>query len=84
MWSNWNNLRFLYRTVSLCIIQVSICRSLRKRQRVERQARLANKVNTIKEHMKQQEQALESDWSVSWLLVGFVIMIGYCAYYILS
>ena len=72
------------KTISLYMKQISIHRSLRKRQRVEKQARIANKVNTIKEHMKQQEQALESDWSVSWLLVGFVIMIGYCAYYVLS
>ena len=64
--------------------QISVRRSLGKRQRVEKQTRIANKVNTIKKHMKQQEQALESDWSVSWLLVGFVIMIGYCAYYVLS
>ena len=51
--------------------------------RDERQARLEDKVHVIKDNMKKNEDGFESDWSIPWLLVGFVVMLGYCAYYII-
>ena len=61
-----------------------MCRLSRKKLRDERKARLDSKVRDIKEAMKRNEGDFESDWSIPWLLVGFVVMLGYCAYYIIQ
>jgi len=55
----------------------------RRRFRGERRARLDKTVQGIKDNMRKNEQDYESDWSIPWLLVGFVVMLGYCAYYII-
>ena len=56
----------------------------RKRIRQEKRARIDSKVRDIKEAMRKREGDFESDWSIPWLLVGFVVMLGYCAYYIIQ
>ena len=58
---------------------------LKKRAREEERARLSSKVQSIKEAMRKGEgENFDSDWSIPWLLVGFVVMLGYCAYYIIQ
>lgn len=56
----------------------------RKRLREERKARLDSKVRDIKAAMRRSDGDFESDWSIPWLIVGFVVMLGYCAYYIIQ
>lgn len=68
----------------LCFV-FYLCRIKSKKLRQERRERLSNKVRDIKEAMRNSEgDHLESDWSIPWLLVGFVVMLGYCAYYIIQ
>lgn len=57
---------------------------MRKKLRAEKRARLDSQVRDIREAMRKSEGDLESDWSVPWLLIGFVVMLGYCAYYIIQ
>lgn len=57
---------------------------MRKKARDEKRARIDDKVRDIKEAMRRREGDFESDWSIPWLLVGFVVMLGYCAYYIIQ
>ncbi len=33
--------------------------------------------------METEQSEQESEWSVPWLLVGFIAVLGYCAYYVL-
>ena len=54
---------------------------LHKRQREEREARLKEKVESMKDRMRQKET---QEWSLSWLLVGVVAVVGYCVYYYLQ
>lgn len=53
-------------------------------EREERRARINSKVQTIKEHLKQQAGEATEEWSIPWLLVGFIVMLGYCAYYVMQ
>ena len=65
------------------IVIVVYNREERRRRREERRARLEGKVQGIKDTLRKNEQGYDSDWSIPWLLVGFVVMLGYCAYYII-
>ena len=57
----------------------------RQRERDARRARIHSKVQTIKEHLKQHgDETSETEWSIPWLLVGFIVMLGYCAYYVMQ
>ena len=57
----------------------------RQRERDARRARIHSKVQTIKEHLKQHgDETSEAEWSIPWLLVGFIVMLGYCAYYVMQ
>lgn len=69
-----------------CLLPVgSGSEELRRRQRVEANQRLADRVGDMRQKMRQHEQkGLESHWSVSWLLLGFVVVVSYCVYYVLS
>jgi hypothetical protein len=44
----------------------------------------AIKVQTIKEHLKHGDETTEAEWSIPWLLVEFIVMLGYCAYYVMQ
>ena len=58
---------------------------VRQRERDARRARIHSKVQTIKEHLKQHgDETSEAEWSIPWLLVGFIVMLGYCAYYVMQ
>lgn len=48
-------------------------------RRAEREARRERTRYKIQEMREQMENGLESEWSVPWLLVGFVAVLGYCA-----
>ena len=67
---------------------ISWCRlaaEVRQRERDARRARIHSKVQTIKEHLKQhRNETSEAEWSIPWLLVGFIVMLGYCAYYVMQ
>ena len=58
---------------------------VRQRERDARRARIHSKVQTIKEHLKQHgDETSEAEWSIPWLLVGSIVMLGYCAYYVMQ
>ena len=40
-------------------------------------------MQSIKERLKQADETTE-EWSIPWLLVGFIVMLGYCAYYVMQ
>ncbi len=57
---------------------LSFCRLVSEREM--RRQKTLDKIHSIKNQMKEMD---DSDWSVPWLLVGFIAVLGYCVYYVL-
>ena len=59
----------------------------RRAQREERRGRLENQVSSMKTRDRSHQEQLEktsSEMSISWLVLGFAVVVGYCVYYLYS